>query len=115
MNSEIENKVNRAPAVKVGGMRVPAADHPVPVVRKEHERKIENKEENNEEERELERIDKLEYDRQTRLAAGERLAKMQQNHPKHEPINSYRQNQNTQVHQPILHTHGKSGAAVQHE
>lgn len=34
MDSSIENKVNRAPAVKVGGMRVSAPDHSVPVVRK---------------------------------------------------------------------------------
>ncbi|KAF9360790.1 hypothetical protein BGX26_007741 [Mortierella sp. AD094] len=114
MNSEIENKTNRTPAVKVGGMRVPAADHPVPVVRKEHERKPEKDEENNEEERELEKAEKFEHDKQGRLAAAERLAKIQENQPKHEPTNNFRQKENIHVQQPILHTHGKSGAAAQH-
>ncbi|KAG0337354.1 hypothetical protein BG004_007675 [Podila humilis] len=112
MESSIENKTNRAPAVKVGGMRVPAADHPVPVVRKEYERKTEGSEENNEDERELEKMDKFEYDKQTRIAAAERLARMQQNQPKHEPNNNFRQKENIYVSQPVLHNHSKSGAAA---
>ncbi|KAG0369573.1 hypothetical protein BC939DRAFT_460738 [Gamsiella multidivaricata] len=111
MNSEIENKTNRAPAVKVGGMRVPAADHPVPVVRKEYERKVEN-DEQNEEERQLEKTDQFEQDKMGRIAAGERLARMQENQPKHEPNNNFRQKENIYVNQPILHTHNKSGAAA---
>ncbi|CAO3567707.1 unnamed protein product [Mortierella alpina] len=114
MDSSIENKINRAPAAKVGGMRVAAPDHPVPVVRKEHERKkADSEEESNEDERELEKTDRFEHEQQTRMAAAERQAKMQQNQPKHEPINNFRQNQNIQVNQPILHTHSKSGAAAQ--
>ncbi|KAF8937823.1 hypothetical protein BGZ58_002091 [Dissophora ornata] len=115
MNSEIDNKViektNRAPAVKVGGMRVPAADHPVPVVRKEYERKTEA-ETNDEEERELEKTDKFEYDKQSKMAAADRLARMQENQPKHEAQNNFRQKENIFVNQPILHTHNKSGAAA---
>ncbi|KAF9088468.1 hypothetical protein BGX23_007346 [Mortierella sp. AD031] len=114
MDSSIENKTNRAPAAKVGGMRVPAADHPVPVVRKEHDRKVANTEENNEDERELEKMDKFEYDKQTRQAAAERLARMQENQPKNEVNNTFRQKENIHVGQPILHNHIKSGAAAQH-
>ncbi|KAG0209207.1 hypothetical protein BGX28_010494 [Mortierella sp. GBA30] len=112
MDSAIEQKINRAPAAKVGGMRVGAPDHPVPVVRKEHERKQANTEENNEEERELEKTDRFEYEQQTRMAAAERLARMQQNQPKKEPTNNFRQKENIQVNQPILHTHNKSGSAA---
>ncbi|KAG0070042.1 hypothetical protein BGZ89_001546 [Linnemannia elongata] len=100
MDSSIENKVNRAPAAKVGGMRVGAPDHPVPV--------------NNEDERELEKTDQFEYEKQTRLAAAERLARMQENQPKNEINNSFRQKENIHVGQPILHNHSKSGAAAQH-
>ncbi|KAF9196086.1 hypothetical protein BGZ49_002903 [Haplosporangium sp. Z 27] len=113
MNSEIENKVNRAPASKVAGMRVPAADHPVPVVRKEHERKPEDAEVDNEDERELEKVEKFELDKQGRIAAAERLARIQENHPKHEITNNFRQKENIHVNQPIRHPHSKSGAAAQ--
>ncbi|KAF9961380.1 hypothetical protein BGZ72_003862 [Mortierella alpina] len=120
MNSELENKAGHTAATKVGGMRVPAHDHSVPVVRKEHERKLpndkgdENENENeNEDERELEKMERFEYEKQTRLAAGERLARMQQNQPKHEPTNNFRQKENIYVNQPILHNHSKSGAAAQ--
>ncbi|KAF9214647.1 hypothetical protein BGZ59_003285 [Podila verticillata] len=112
MDSSIENKVNRAPAVKVGGMRVSAPDHSVPVVRKEYERKSAESEENNEEERELEKTERFEYEKQTRLAAAERLARMQGNQPKNESTNSFRQKENIHVSQPILHNHSKSGAAA---
>ncbi|KAF9544562.1 hypothetical protein EC957_011871 [Mortierella hygrophila] len=114
MDSSIENKVNRAPAAKVGGMRVAAPDHPVPVVRKEFERKPANTEEDNEDERELQKTDQFEYEKQTRLAAAERLARMQENQPKNEINNSFRQKENIHVGQPILHNHTKSGAAAQH-
>ncbi|KAG0254736.1 hypothetical protein BG011_005546 [Mortierella polycephala] len=113
MEQNIEDITNRAPAVKVGGMRVPAADHPVPVVRKEYERKTQDDEEANEDERELEKTEKFEYERQTRLAAGERMARMQGNQPKHEPTNNFRQKENIYVNQPVLHNHNKSGAAAQ--
>ncbi|KAG0003173.1 hypothetical protein BGZ65_001939 [Modicella reniformis] len=115
MNSEIESKVKRAAANKVGGMRVPAADHPVPVVRKDHEKKAQDKDadkNSNEEESELEKLERFEYEKQTRLAAGERLARMQENHPKNEANNNFRQNQNIQVNQPILHNHQKSGGGI---
>ncbi|KAF9439191.1 hypothetical protein BGZ76_009363 [Entomortierella beljakovae] len=112
MNSEIEDKTGRTPALKVGGMRVPAADHPVPVVRKEYERKTEDNEADNEDEREIEKIDKFEYDKQTRIAAAERLARMQENHPKTEINNNFRQKENFHVIQPILHNHNKSGSAA---
>ncbi|KAG0316166.1 hypothetical protein BGZ99_007014 [Dissophora globulifera] len=117
MNSEtninIEERTNRTPAVKVGGKRVPAADHPVPVVRKEYERKVETEESNdNEDERELEKTDQFEYEKNTRIAAGERLARMQENQPKHQPQNNFRQKENIFVNQPILHTHNKSGGAA---
>ncbi|KAG0272039.1 hypothetical protein BGZ96_005486, partial [Linnemannia gamsii] len=39
MNSDLDNKAGRTAATKVGGMRVPAHDHSVPVVRKEHDKK----------------------------------------------------------------------------
>ncbi|KAG0377094.1 hypothetical protein BGX24_006724 [Mortierella sp. AD032] len=113
MDSSIENKTNRAPAVKVGGMRVAAPDHPVPVVRKEHDRKIANTEETNEDETELEKTDQFEHDKQTRIAAAERLARMQENQPKNEINNTFRQKENIHVGQPILHNHSKSGAAAQ--
>ncbi|KAF9292138.1 hypothetical protein BGZ68_010393 [Mortierella alpina] len=116
MNSELENKAGHTAATKVGGMRVPAPDHSVPVVRKEHERKLPNDkgdENENEDERELEKMERFEYEKQTRLAAGERLARMQQNQPKHEPTNNFRQKENIFVNQPILHNHSKSGAAAQ--
>ncbi|KAF9909940.1 hypothetical protein EC991_007743 [Linnemannia zychae] len=113
MDSSIENKVNRAPAVKVGGMRVSAPDHPVPVVRKEHDRKATETEENNEDERELQKLEQFEYEKNTRLAAGERLARMQENQPKNEINNTFRQKENFHVGQPILHNHVKSGAAAQ--
>ncbi|GJJ75693.1 hypothetical protein EMPS_08051 [Entomortierella parvispora] len=117
MNSELENKAGHSAATKVGGKRVPAADHPVPVVRKEYERKLPEEEEantaDNEDERELEKQDRFEYEKQTRLAAGERLARMQENHPKKEIHNNFRQKENIHVQQPILHTHNKSGAAAQ--
>ncbi|KAF9116207.1 hypothetical protein BGX27_004314 [Mortierella sp. AM989] len=114
MNSEIENKAGRQSANKVGGMRVPAHDHTVPVVRKEHRNPSADKEaENqNEEERQLEKTERLEHEKQTRLAAGERLARMQENVPKNEVNNNFRQNQNIHVSQPILHNHSKSGAAA---
>ncbi|KAF9175785.1 hypothetical protein BGX21_002184 [Mortierella sp. AD011] len=113
MDSEIENKTNRAPAVKVAGMRVPAPDHPVPIVRKEFEHKTEkDKEENNEEQRELERAEKFELDRLGRMAAGERLAKIQGNQPKNEPFTNFRQKENIPLTQPVLHNHSKSGAAA---
>ncbi|KAG0035170.1 hypothetical protein BGZ81_000091 [Podila clonocystis] len=111
MDSSIENKVNRAPAVKVGGMRVSAPDHSVPVVRKEYERKVAS-EENNDEERELEKTERFEYEKQTRIAAAERLARMQENHPKNETNNNFRQKENIYVSQPILHNHSKSGSAA---
>ncbi|KAF9184665.1 hypothetical protein BGZ51_003208 [Haplosporangium sp. Z 767] len=113
MEQNIEDRINRAPAVKVGGMRVPAADHPVPVVRKEYERKSQDPEEDNEDKRELEKLEKFEYERHNRLAAGERLARIQGNQPKHEPMNNFRQKENIYISQPILHTHNKSGAAAQ--
>ncbi|KAF9571536.1 hypothetical protein EC968_000430 [Mortierella alpina] len=116
MNSELDNKAGHTAATKVGGMRVPAHEHIVPVVRKEHERKLPNDkddENENEDERELEKIERFEYEKQTRLAAGERLARMQQNQPKHEPTNNFRQKENIYVNQPILHNHSKSGAAAQ--
>ncbi|KAF9898933.1 hypothetical protein BX616_003437 [Lobosporangium transversale] len=117
MNVEIESKAGRQAATKVGGMRVPAHDHTVPVVKKEHERKPNDKDADkkhpNEDERELEKLERFEYEKQTRLAAGERLARMQENQPKHQPNNNFKQTQNIQVHQPVLHNHTKSGAAVQ--
>ncbi|CAO3563473.1 unnamed protein product [Mortierella alpina] len=118
MDSEHENKAGHTAATKVGGMRVPAHDHSVPVVRKEHDRKLshdkgDENENENEDERELEKMERFEYEKQTRLAAGERLARMQQNQPKNEPINNFRQKENIQVNQPILHNHSKSGAAAQ--
>ncbi|KAF8961784.1 hypothetical protein BGZ46_001290 [Entomortierella lignicola] len=114
MNPEIENITGRPSANKVGGMRVPAHDHSVPVVRKEHRRpsQVENEGEKDEDERQLEKTEQFEYEKQTRLDAGERLARMQENHPKHEPQNNFKQNQNIQVHQPILHTHSKSGGGA---
>ncbi|KAG0327937.1 hypothetical protein BG000_000732 [Podila horticola] len=116
MNSE-DNKAGRTAATKVGGMRVPAHDHSVPVVRKEHDaKKAQNEieaEAENEDERNLEKLERFEYEKQTRLAAGERLARMQENHPKNEPTNNFRQKENIQVGQPILHNHNKSGAAAQ--
>ncbi|KAF9907866.1 hypothetical protein EC991_010464 [Linnemannia zychae] len=115
MNSEHENKAGHTAATKVGGMRVPAADHPVPVVRKDHDKKHskEEKDAENEDERELEKMERFEYEKQTRLAAGERLARMQENQPKKEIHNSFRQKENIFVSQPILHNHSKSGAAAQ--
>lgn len=84
---------------------------------REYERKLPAEEEeaetNNEDERELEKQDRFEYEKQTRLAAGERLARMQENHPKNEIHNNFRQKENIHVQQPILHTHSKSGAAAQ--
>ncbi|KAG0234930.1 hypothetical protein BGW42_006029 [Actinomortierella wolfii] len=111
---EADNTIaGRAPATKVGGMRVPNADHQVPLVRKNHEKKPEaNKEENNEDEREIERSERFEYERLTRQAAAERQAREYQNHPKNEKLNSFRQRENIFVNQPILHTHSKSGAAA---
>ncbi|KAF9977157.1 hypothetical protein BGZ73_006828 [Actinomortierella ambigua] len=103
----------RAPATKVGGMRIPNADHQVPLVRKDHEKKREvNTEENNEDQRELERAEQFEYEKMTRLAAAERQARDYQNHPKNEKSNNFRQRENIYVNQPILHTHNKSGAAA---
>ncbi|KAF9934909.1 hypothetical protein FBU30_010176 [Linnemannia zychae] len=113
MDSSTENKANRAPASKVGGMRVSAPDHPVPVVRKEYERKQPDTEENNEEERELQKADQFEYEKNTRMAAAERLARMQENQPKREPQNNFRQKENIFIGQPILHNHIKSGASAQ--
>ncbi|KAG0243223.1 hypothetical protein BGX31_011032 [Mortierella sp. GBA43] len=115
MASQIEaKKTGRAPATKVGGMRVSAPDHPVPVVRKDHEKKQDKDEDKNttEDERELEKMERFEYEKQTRLAAGERLARMQENHPKNEFNNNFKQSNNIQVNQPILHTHQKSGGAA---
>ncbi|KAF9437040.1 hypothetical protein BGZ76_002161 [Entomortierella beljakovae] len=113
MNSEIESKTGRASAQKVGGMRVSAPDHSVPVVRKEHRRPSADKEEEmNEDERQLEKLEQLEVEKQTRLAEGERLARMQEIHPKKEPHNNFKQNQNIHVGQPILHNHTKSGASA---
>ncbi|KAF9342411.1 hypothetical protein BGX26_007594, partial [Mortierella sp. AD094] len=99
MNSEIENKTGRSSATKVGGMRVPAKDHTVPVVRKEHRRPSADKdaEAEDEDERQLEKLEQLEYERQTRLAAGERLARMQENQPKHEFNNNFKHNLYFQV------------------
>ncbi|KAG0234360.1 hypothetical protein BGX31_004585 [Mortierella sp. GBA43] len=111
MNSDIEAKTNRTPAAKVGGMRVAAPDHPVPVVRKEHERKTEP-EENNEDERELEKADKFEHDLLGKMAAAERLAKMDGNQPKHDFHSNNRHKENIVIDQPIRHTHNKSGAAA---
>ncbi|KAF9338841.1 hypothetical protein BGZ91_007761 [Linnemannia elongata] len=118
MNSDHDNKAGRTAATKVGGMRVPAHDHSVPVVRKEHDKKHtkdekEDSEHNNEDERELEKMERFEYEKQTRLAAGERLARMQENQPKNEITNNFRQRENIIVGQPILHNHSKSGAAAQ--
>ncbi|KAF9179215.1 hypothetical protein BGZ51_005179 [Haplosporangium sp. Z 767] len=116
MNPEHDNKAGRPAATKVGGMRVPNADHPVPVVRKEHERKLpleKADDEKNEDERQLEKQEKFEYERQTRLAAGERLARMQENQPKNQFTNNFKQKQNIYVDQPVLHNHDKSGAAAQ--
>jgi hypothetical protein len=82
---------------------------------RDHEKKTQDKDadkNNDEDERELEKLERLEYEKQTRLAAGERLARMQENHPRNEVTNNFRQNQNIHVNQPILHTHQKSGAAV---
>ncbi|KAG0264335.1 hypothetical protein DFQ27_001277 [Actinomortierella ambigua] len=111
---EADNTVaGRAPATKVGGMRIPNADHQVPLVRKEHDKKREtNTEEDNEDQRELERTDRLEYEKLTRQAAAERQARDYQNHPKQEKTNNFRQRENIHVAQPILHTHSKSGAAA---
>ncbi|KAI9242688.1 MAG: hypothetical protein BYD32DRAFT_99102 [Podila humilis] len=78
----------------------------------EYERKSAESEENNEEERELEKTERFEYEKQTRLAAAERLARMQGNQPKNESTNSFRQKENIHVSQPILHNHSKSGAAA---
>ncbi|KAF9392399.1 hypothetical protein CPB97_002091 [Podila verticillata] len=116
MNSE-DNKAGRSAATKVGGMRVPTHDHSVPVVRKEHDaKKAQNETEaENEDERNLERTERFEYEKQTRLAAGERLARMQENHPKNETTNSFRQKENIHVSQPILHNNTKSGAAAQQQ
>ncbi|KAI1314859.1 hypothetical protein EDD11_001635 [Mortierella claussenii] len=118
MNSEIENKAGHQAATKIGGKRVPAHDHIVPVIKKDHEKKTpadkEAEKEKNEDERELEKMERFEYEKQTRIAAGERLARMQENQPKHEFNNNFKQTQNIQVQQPILHTHSKSGAAAQH-
>ncbi|KAF8933960.1 hypothetical protein BGZ58_006028 [Dissophora ornata] len=115
MNSEIE-KAGRSPATKVAGMRVPAHDHSVPVVRKEYEAKKDkdkDEEETNEDQRELEKLERFEYEKMTRIAAGERLAKHYQNQPKHEATNNFKQAQNIYVDQPILHNHIKSGASAQ--
>ncbi|KAF9426163.1 hypothetical protein BGZ94_006858 [Podila epigama] len=109
-----EDKTGRPAATKVGGMRVPEHNHAVPVVRKEHERKQANTDDaQNEDERNLERLERFEYEKQTRLDAGERLARMQENHPKNEATNNFRQKENIYVSQPILHNHQKSGAAAQ--
>ncbi|KAF9092049.1 hypothetical protein BGX29_005204 [Mortierella sp. GBA35] len=118
MNSDHDNKAGRNAATKVGGMRVPAHDHSVPVVRKEHDKKHSKDEKDaekndNEDERELEKLERFEYEKQTRLAAGERLARMQENQPKNEVTNNFRQRENIHVNQPILHNHSKSGAAAQ--
>ncbi|KAG0368454.1 hypothetical protein BC939DRAFT_29787 [Gamsiella multidivaricata] len=102
------------PADKVGGMRVPAPDHPVPVVRKVHEKKDdEDSGVLNADQQELEKLERFEYEKQTRKAAGERLARMYERQPKHEITNNFRQNQNIYVDQPVLHNHEKSGGAVQ--
>ncbi|KAF9360314.1 hypothetical protein BGX34_007847 [Mortierella sp. NVP85] len=111
MNSDIEAKTNRTPATKVGGMRVSAPDHPVPVVRKEHDRKTEP-EEGNEDEQQLEKADKFEHDRLGKMAAAERLAKMEEYQPKHDFHGNFRQKENIVIDQPIRHTHNKSGAAA---
>ncbi|KAF9944126.1 hypothetical protein BGZ65_012569, partial [Modicella reniformis] len=60
----------------------------------------------------LERTDKLEYDRLGKMAAAERLAKMEENHPKNESHTNFRQKENIVVDQPIRHNHSKSGAAA---
>ncbi|KAF9579888.1 hypothetical protein BGW38_003675 [Lunasporangiospora selenospora] len=112
MDSNIADRTKRAPASKVGGMRVAAHDHSVPVVRKEYERKQAEEGEENEHERQLEKTEQFEHEKQARLDAGERLARMQENHPRNEVNNSFRQRENFQVNQPILHTHSKSGAAA---
>ncbi|KAF9994054.1 hypothetical protein BGZ80_007933 [Entomortierella chlamydospora] len=113
MNSEIESKAGRSSATKVGGMRVPAKDHSVPVVRKEHRRPSGDKdaEAENEDERQLEKLEQLEYERQAQAAA-ERLARIQESIPKNDLNNSFKQKQNIQVNQPILHNHSKSGIAA---
>lgn len=85
---------------------------------REHDKKHskdekEDPEHNNEDERELEKMERFEYEKQTRLAAGERLARMQENQPKNEVNNNFRQRENIFVAQPILHNHSKSGAAAQ--
>jgi hypothetical protein len=67
----------------------------------------------NEDERELEKLERFEYEKQTRLDAGERLARMHENQPKREINNTFRQKENMPVMQPILHNHTKSGAAAQ--
>ncbi|KAF9902873.1 hypothetical protein BX616_001785, partial [Lobosporangium transversale] len=104
-SAQIEEQTNRSPAHKVGGMRVPAADHPVPVVRKEHDRKQEAEPEN-EEERQLQKSEQFEYEKQSRMAEADRQAKMYSNQPKHDPkTDNFRQNQNIQVNQPARHNH----------
>ncbi|KAF9578666.1 hypothetical protein BGW38_005430 [Lunasporangiospora selenospora] len=114
-SSDSTNKAGHAAANKVGGMRVGAHEHTVPIVRKEHERKPQNEEEtqNNEDERELEKMERFEYEKNTRMAAADRQAKMYNNQPKQETINTFRQKENIQVQQPILHSHIKSGASTQ--
>lgn len=78
---------------------------------REYERKAEP-EENNEEERELEKADKFEHDRLGKMAAAERLAKMDENLPKHDAHSNFHRNENIAIVQPIRHNHSKSGAAA---
>ncbi|KAF9923143.1 hypothetical protein FBU30_006765 [Linnemannia zychae] len=119
MDSENENKAGRPAATKVGGRRVSAPDHPVPVVRKEYERKDSKdydpdaNSDTNWEEREIEKIERFEYEKLSRLAAGERLSHIQANQPKQQKTNNFRQKENIFVNQPILHNHEKSGSAAQ--
>lgn len=78
---------------------------------REHERKTEP-EEDNEDEQQLEKADKFEHDRLGKMAAAERLAKMDGNLPKHDFHSNFRQKENISIDQPIRHTHNKSGAAA---
>lgn len=79
---------------------------------REHERKVEPEEETNEDERQLEKADKLEHDKLGKMAAAERLAKMEENQPKHDQHSNFRQKENIAIVQPVRHTHVKSGAAA---
>ncbi|KAG0303370.1 hypothetical protein BGZ98_006757 [Dissophora globulifera] len=117
MNSDTEMKAGHSAANRVGGRRVSLPDHPVPVVRKEFERKLpedaDKDKEDNEDERELERLEKFEYEKMTRMAEAERQAMSYQNQPKRQFHSNFQQKENIHVFQPILHTHTKSGGAAQ--